>query len=248
MTSTVSPLAYWSSVFVAAVGCVVLCVVARRQPGRWRVVVARAIGLALAADAVAYTIGLVVQGTWSSKTSLPLALCNVGVLVAAVACWWRTPLLVELTYFLGLAGTLQAVITPDLDVGFPHLVFFEYLVGHLGIVLAAVFLVAGMGLRPRAGSVVRVFAITAAYTALVGLVDGVTGANYMFLRRPPGEWTVLRLLGPWPWYIVSAAGVGLVLLVLLDLPFWRGRHDTRVARRGPGGVGRGLGTTRGARR
>jgi hypothetical integral membrane protein (TIGR02206 family) len=236
MTATVSPLAYWSSVSVAAVGCVALCVGARRRPGKWEVVVAQVIGLALAGDAVAYTVGLIVQGTWSPKTSLPLALCNAGVLVAALACWWRIPLLVELTYFLGLAGTLQAVITPDLNVGFPHLVFFEYLVGHLGIVLAALFLVAGMGLRPRAGSVVRVFTITAAYTALVGLVDGLTGANYMFLRHPPGEWTVLRLLGPWPWYTVGAAGVGLVLLVLLDLPFWRGRHDTPVTPGGEGGV------------
>ena len=139
------------------------------------------------------------------------------------------PLLVELTYFIGLAGTLQAVLTPDLDAAFPHLVFFEYVVGHVGIVLVALFLVVGMRLQPRPGAVLRVFAITAAYTAFVGLIDGVTGANYMFLR-PPGEWTLLRLLGPWPWYVVSAAGVALVLLGVLDLPFRRGRAAARRAR------------------
>jgi uncharacterized membrane protein YwaF len=153
----------------------------------------------------------------------------VGVIVAAAACWWRVPLLVELTYFWGLAGTLQAVITPDLAVGFPHLMFFEYLVGHLGIVLAAVFLVVGLRLPPQPGAVARVFAITAVYTAFVGFVDAVTGANYMFLRDPPGEWTLLNVLGPWPWYVVSAAGVGLVLLVLLDLPFWPSRRRAREA-------------------
>jgi hypothetical protein len=72
-----------------------------------------------------------------------------------------------------------------------------------------------------------VFAITAVYTAFVGFVDAVTGANYMFLRDPPVEWTLLRVLGPWPWYVVSASGVGLVLLVLLDLPFWPGRRRAR---------------------
>jgi uncharacterized membrane protein YwaF len=48
----------------------------------------------------------------------------------------------------------------------------------------------------------------------------------MFLRRPPSTWTLLKLLGPWPWYIASAAGVALVLLMLLDSPFWiaRRRH------------------------
>jgi hypothetical integral membrane protein (TIGR02206 family) len=204
-----------------------VCIAARKRPGRWRIVCARLIGLTLAATAIAYTVGLVVQGTWSASSSLPLALCDVGVIVAAAACWWQVPLLVELTYFWGLAGTLQAVITPDLAVGFPHLMFFEFVVGHLGIVLAAVFLVVGLRIVPRPGPVPRVFVITAAYTAFVGFVDAVTGANYMYLRDPPGEWTLLRVLGPWPWYVVSAAGVGLALFVLLDLPFWPGRRRAR---------------------
>jgi len=229
MIGTVTPLAYWSTVAIATVGCTVLCVAARRRPGPWTVATARAVGLALVADAVSYSVGLGLQGTWSPKTSLPLALCDVGVLVAAAACWWRVPLLVELTYFWGLAGTLQAVATPDLNVGFPHLVFFQYVVGHTGIVLAALFLVVGMQIVPRPGAVPRVFAITAGYTAVVGLVDALTGANYMFLRAPPGEWTLLRVLGPWPWYVVSAAGVALVLLTLLDAPFWSRRRAAAAA-------------------
>lgn len=224
MTAITSPGAYWSAVLFACAVCAALCLAARRRPGPWRFIVLRAIGLMLVADVITYTVSLIMQGTWSASTSLPLALCDVGVLVAAAACWWQTPLLVELTYFWGLAATLQAIITPDLNVGFPHLVFFEYLVGHLGIVMAAVFLVVGLRMAPRPGAVVRVFAITIAYTAFVGVVDGFSGANYMFLRRPPGEWTLLRLLGPWPWYVFGAAAVGLVLLVLLDLPFRLGRR------------------------
>jgi hypothetical integral membrane protein (TIGR02206 family) len=240
MLDTVSPLAYWSAVVVAGVGCVVVCAAARHWPGRWRIATARVLSLLLLGDAVSYSIGLAVQGAWSPKTSLPLALCDVGVLVAAAACWWRGALLVELTYFWGLAGTLQAVITPDLNVGFPHLVFFQYVVGHVGIVVAALFLVIGMGIAPRPRSILRVYVITLGYSAFVGIVDALTGANYMFLRSPPGEWTLLRVLGPWPWYIVSAAGVALVLFTLLDAPFWKARRrltsggttpTARIARR-----------------
>ena len=230
MIAAISPAAYWTSVALAALGVTVLCLEARRRPGRWKVPVAEGIGAALAAVAISYTVGLLLSGTWSARTSLPLALCDMGVLVAAVACWWRVPLLVEITYFWGLAGTLQGVLTPDLNVGFPHLVFFQYVVGHLGIVVAALFLVVGMRIEPRPGAVPRVFVVTAAYTALVGLVDALTGSNYMFLRRPPSEWTLLRLLGPWPWYVVTAAFVALALFTLLDLPFWSGRR--RVAARG----------------
>ena len=238
MTATVSPLAYWSTTALLAMGCTALCVGARRRPGGWVVGVARVLGLLLAADAVSYTIALLIAGQWSTRTSLPLALCNVAVVVGAIACWWRVALLVELTYFWGLAGTFQAVITPDLSVGFPHLVFFQYLIGHLGIVTAGLFLVVGVRIVPRPYSVGRVFAITLAYAAFVGLIDMLTGANYMFLRHPPGEWTLLRLLGPWPWYLLSACGVALVLFTLLDLPFWSGRRKDAERRTGRVGADR----------
>jgi hypothetical integral membrane protein (TIGR02206 family) len=237
MAAEISPAASWSAVAVGALGCAAVCALARRRPGRWTVVVARGLGLALGADVVTYTVGLALQGTWSARTSLPVALCNAGVLVAGVACWWRVPLLVELTYFWGLVGTLQGLLTPDLSVGFPHLVFFEYVVGHLGIVVAALFLVVGMRIVPRPGAVMRVFAITLAYSLFVGVVDVLSGANYMFLRQPPGEWTMLRLLGPWPWYIASAAALALALFALLDAPFWPRRR--RLGRDAQGLVGHG---------
>ena len=224
MPAIVTPTAYGVTVAVAVGAGALVCTGARRHPGPWRAWVAWILGLLLLADAVSFIVALVVAGTFSAKTSLPLALCDMAALVAAAACWTRVAVLVELTYFWGLAGTLQAVITPDLNAGFPHLVFFQYMVGHLGIVVAALYLVVGLRITPRPGAVLRVFAITLGYTAFVGLVDGLTGANYMFLRSPPGEWTLLKVLGPWPWYIGSAAGVALVLLVALDAPFWGSRR------------------------
>jgi hypothetical integral membrane protein (TIGR02206 family) len=216
----VASVAYWVTVGIGVVVGAVLCVAARRRPGRWTLAASRALSVLLAATAVAFVVYPIVDGTWSARSSLPLDLCDVALVVAALACWqpaWQWA--VELTYFWGLAGTLQAVSTPDLSVGFPHLAFFVFVVGHLAIVLAAVFLVAGLRLVPRRGSVPRVFAITAAYTAFVGLVDWRLDANYMFLRAIPGHASLLSVLGPWPWYLLSAAVVALALLLVLDLPF-----------------------------
>ena len=224
MSGVVSPVAYGAWVLLGAVTCAWACAAARRRPGPWMITVARVVGAVLLADVVSYAVRLAVSGDWSARTSLPLALCDVAVLVAAAACIWQVPVLVELTYFWGLAGTLQGLATPDLSVAFPRLEFWQYVAGHLGVVFAALFLVVGMRIVPRAHAVPRVFAITVGYSALVGLVDALTGADYMFLRRPPGEWTLLRVLGPWPWYLVSASAVALVLLVILDAPFWRGRR------------------------
>lgn len=210
--------AYWVCVGLGALGIALTCGAARRSTGRWREAALRVLGAALGLDGVAWLVATSTSGTWSPRGSLPLALCDVALLVAAVACWWPRPLLVELTYFWGLAGTLQAVITPDLTASFPHLEFFEYVVAHVGIVWAALFLVVGMRFAPRPGAVRRVFTISVAYTAVVGVVDAITGGDYMFLRAPPRQWTLLRVLGPWPYYLLSASVLALVLFALLDAP------------------------------
>lgn len=106
------------------------------------------------------------------------------------------------------------------------------MVGHVAIVTGALFLVVGLRITPRPGAVRRTYLVTATYSAFVGVVDWVSGANYMFLRHAPSTWTALRLLGPWPWYIVSAAAVAVVLLALLNLPFWYPRHRRARDRRG----------------
>ena len=220
----VSPLAYWLSVGIAATLCAASCVLARRRPGPWTRWVRRALALLLAAVAGTFLASPIIDGTWTARSALPVSLCDAAVLIAAIACWWpRLRLAVELTYFWGLAGTLQAVTTPDLNARFPHLEFWQFVLGHLAIVFTAVFLVVGLRLFPRRGAVLRVFAITVAYTGFVAVVDAITGGNYMYLRRVPSHTSLLSVLGPWPWYLVSAAGVALVLLVVLDAPFRRMR-------------------------
>jgi hypothetical integral membrane protein (TIGR02206 family) len=226
-----SPVAYATMVGLTCVVAVVGCVEARLRPGRWAVWAARLLALFLCGIASLWLFTSLDPGPWSLATGLPLNLCDTAVFLAAAACWWRSRLLVELVYFWGLGGTLQAIITPELDVGFPHLLYLQYMLGHLGVVLAALFLVAGLGLAPRRHAVARAFGITAAFTLLVGLVDARTGADYMFLRRPPPTWSLLRVFGPWPWYLLTAAGMGIAILVVLDALFWgRRRPGPRTSR------------------
>jgi uncharacterized membrane protein YwaF len=60
------------------------------------------------------------------------------------------------------------------------------------VLLAAVlFLVAGTGVVPRRPAAARTIAVTCGYTAMVGLVDALTGGNCAFLRHPPGDATLL---------------------------------------------------------
>jgi uncharacterized membrane protein YwaF len=43
-------------------------------------------------------------------------------------------------------------------------------------------------------------------------------------RRPPGNWNLLEVLGPWPWYIAGVAALASVPLAGPDLPFWMARR------------------------
>jgi hypothetical integral membrane protein (TIGR02206 family) len=194
---------------------------ARRWSGSWIKTGCGVLALVLIAGELGWWAFLLSRRlrAFDFANALPLQLCDVTVLAAALALWFRPPLLVELTYFWALAGSLQALLTPDLPQHFPSFLFVQYYVAHGGAVIAALVLVVGLRLSPRRGAVIKVAAITIGYAALVGLVDVVTGANYMYLRtKPPGP-TPLDLLGPWPWYLVPAALIGAGLFFVLDLPF-----------------------------
>ena len=202
---------------VIAVATVALVVLARRRPGPWL----RVLAAVLVVDELSWWVWLLAgkqPGTTVSQ-SLPLQLCDVAILIAACALWTRGRLLVEWTYFWALAGTSQALLTPDLPAHFPDYPYFQYYIAHGGVVAAALILVVGLRLGPRPWAVARVFAITLAYTAVVALVDMALDANYMYLRSKPPSPTLLDAFGPWPLYILVAAGLAAVFFAVLDAPF-----------------------------
>jgi hypothetical integral membrane protein (TIGR02206 family) len=202
-----------------AVVAAALCAAARRFPGRWTGVAATSIALAIVVSELSWQPYVLGNHSWSVAFSLPVQLCDVGGFVAAAALVWRQLMLVEVAYFWGLGGTLQALLTPDLHDHFPSFPYLQFYATHDLVVLAALFLVIGLGLKPRTGAVRRIFLLTVAFAAVIGLVDLLTGGNYMYLRQVPAQGSLLSLMGPWPWYLVLAALLALIVLSILDLPF-----------------------------
>jgi len=214
-----------------AVAAAALCGAAVVWPGRWRDLGAGALAVTVLGAEGSWWIFLALggRGDWSAAYDLPLQLCDVAGFIAPLALWWRSPLLVELTYFWGLGGTIQALLTPDLKEHFPTYPYWQFYVAHGGVVVAALFLIVGLRLRPRAGAVPRIFLITIAFTGVGALTDLVTGGNYMFLREPPSSGSLLNFMGPWPWYLVSGVVLALVVLLVLNAPFMTQRPQPRPA-------------------
>jgi hypothetical integral membrane protein (TIGR02206 family) len=206
---------------VIAAATAALVAAARVRPGSWTTSAARSLAVVLVSDEVAWWIYLVATHANRAELAyaLPFQLCDAAIFVSALALLLRQQLLVEVTYFWGLAGTMQAIITPDLPQHFPTFLFIQYYVAHGGVVAAALVLVVGLGQWPRPRAIFWVAALTVAYAVFVGALDAATGANYMYLRAKPASATVLDVMGPWPWYIGWAALVGLSLFAILDAPF-----------------------------
>jgi hypothetical integral membrane protein (TIGR02206 family) len=203
-----------------------LVVASRTRPGTWTVVAGRLLATVIVANETSWWVWLAFQHTWSLSYALPLHLCDVAAFVAAAALWTRRPLLVELTYFWGLAGTSNSLITPDIADHFPGYLFFQFYIDHGAIVAAALFLVIGLQITPRRGAVAKVVVLTLGLVAFDSVVNLLTGGNYMFLRQAPGVHSLLDLIGPWPWYLLGAAALALALFAALDLPFVIARRRT----------------------
>jgi hypothetical integral membrane protein (TIGR02206 family) len=195
-------------------------------------------GFALA-NALAWDIWQRANGIWTLAYSLPLHLCTFAVPFAALMLATRRYRFYEVLYFWGFAGATQALLTPDLTANgynLPHFVYWIFWTSHGVILWAVVYAAAACGFRPTWGSVGRAIIATNAYMILVGLVNWLTGGNYMFIARKPQFASLLDALGPWPWYLLALEAIGVIAFVVAYLPYAirdrlrgngaRGREDT----------------------
>jgi uncharacterized membrane protein YwaF len=180
---------------VTALACLGSGLAARRAPEATRVDLAgRGLAVVLVVNEIVFYVLLARDQGLSARTDLPLELTNAATIAAVIALWRPSPLAFELTYFWAFSA-------------------------HAGVMVAAVFLAWGRRRTPRPGAVARVFAWSVGVAVLAAIGTLATGGNYMFLRRPPRQDSLLDLMGPWPWYIPAAAALALALFWLLDRPF-----------------------------
>jgi hypothetical integral membrane protein (TIGR02206 family) len=209
-------IAHLAALAVLFVGVVVAVVGPRLHPSGWLRWPARVLAAIILAGWAGEYLADVILGAWTVRYSLPLQLTDAVSLCAILALLTRRHMLIELLYFWSFSASLQAILTPDLGSTFPSVYYFTYFAYHIGSVVAATLLVFGCRLYPRRRALWPVYGITLAWAALAGLGDVVTHGNYMYLHFKPVHHSLLDDLGPWPWYLATAAGVGLGLFVILQ--------------------------------
>jgi hypothetical integral membrane protein (TIGR02206 family) len=152
-------------------------------------------------------------------TSLPLDLCRINELLCVYMLLARSYRAFEIAYFLAIAGSVSALIMPDLLYGFPDPRFILFFGSHGISIMAVVYAISGFGFRPTLRSVGITLLFLGLFTLVMTGVNVLLDANYLYLREKPAGASVLDMMGPWPWYVVWLICLAIVMCLLCYLPF-----------------------------
>lgn len=173
----------------------------------------------LALSEITLNMWYVTQNRYDVKDTLPFELCTISLYISIFMLLLKSRGLFQIVYFIGIGGALQALLTPALSYGFPHYRFIEFFVAHMAIILTVLYMVWVEQYRPTLRSVMITMLFLNILLLVVGTINKLTGGNYMFLSRKPETASLLDVLGPYPWYLLSLELVALFIFLLLYLPF-----------------------------
>ncbi len=176
---------------------------------------------------IGYHLWLINTSTWDVSHALPLQLCSISLILCIFLLITKNKVIFEIVYFIGIAGAIQAIFTPELFFNFPHLRFFHFFVNHSLIIWIILFFVWSKGYTVTFSSVFKSLAFLQAVALIAFLINIITGGNYMFLAGKPKMGSALDYLGDYPWYILSLEAIAIVLFVILYLPFMKTKYKTR---------------------
>lgn len=212
--------AHLCAILVTVSAPFVLALLAREPQGLDRAV---RLGLAviLAVNFIGYGMRASLSGAATWQQSLPFQLCDWTTAGVIVACLnGGRPRWLEVIYFWGIGGSLQAVLTPNLPFGFPDYRFITFFVDHCGIVVGVAYLMLTRRFRPRPASLLRVLAWSEFYLVVTLIVDHITGVNYGFLLHKPEAFSILSYLSDSrPIYLMQLNLLAFVFFALLYAPF-----------------------------
>lgn len=220
---------YTTPHFVAMAAIAVFCIVLLLMKNRFRTEESKkwfryAFAAFIALQQASLYIWYTAAGEWSLEVTLPIQLCDLSVFLSVAVLLTKRQFISELLYYWGIGGATQAILTPDIgNYTWPHFVFYQFFVSHGVILLTCIYMISVEKFKPSPKSVLKAFVITNLYGILMLLVNHLTGGNYLFLSRKPAGGSLLDLLGPWPWYLISLDAVAFFLFLLLYLPFVFGK-------------------------
>jgi hypothetical integral membrane protein (TIGR02206 family) len=154
------------------------------------------------------------QGRFDVLSFLPLHLCDVAAFLAAAALFTKRQSLIDLTFFWGMAGTLQGLLTPNLIFDFPHPEYFGFFLLHSGVVVAALHMTLAWRRFPSQRGLWMAFGWIQLYAIVAAVVNHFSGSNYAFLGARPTQASLMDFLPEPPMHLPALEIIGLGLFWL----------------------------------
>jgi len=199
------------------IGVTLLLGASARRKGRTESA-SKILGYGVLALWVGYNVYYFTPTVFRWDTSLPLHVCDLLGVIAALALIWRNSTARALLYFCALALAIQAIITPTGNQSPASLRFWLYWLLHACILAASIYDIAIVGFRPQLKDLRTALIADIAYVAVIVPLNIATGWNYGYLgNAKPDVATAVDLFGPWPARIVfmllAVAGIQLLMYV-----------------------------------
>ncbi len=184
---------------ITAVGIAVVTRLGKRNRGGIAITLLL-VGVLLGSS-IGFTLSALQEGTWSYRWALPLHLCDLATICVVVTLLYPISLIGELSYVWAIAGSLPALLTPNLSAPFPEPTYLVFFAMHGGVIVSVFYLIASRKIVITWNSLWRVWLVTHLYAGLIALFNAIFQTNYLFLCWKPSQFSPLDYMGPWPLYL-----------------------------------------------
>lgn len=142
-------------------------------------------GLLLILSYLVYAVEALNRGVFSIQESLLFHMCGWSRIFAVVYLWTKKQWVGEFVTFIGIAGGLQSLLTPELTHGIALMSVADYYFNHSSIIAVGFYILFVQRQRLKRGAWLRSFGRAQVLAAIAVAVNYFIGSNYMYLSEPP---------------------------------------------------------------
>lgn len=167
-------------------------------------------------------------GTYDIQKDLPLYLCSLLAIIMPIFTHYRKYWMYEILVFWIIAGTLQAIFTPDIATGFPTFDYLRYWAVHVGLLIVIFYATFVFKMAPKFKSIFKSILALQIYVLMMVVINCLLNANYFYLNQKPKSASLLDYFGEWPLYIIVVQLILVPYFLLIYLPFYLANKNTKL--------------------
>lgn len=200
--------------------CMIAFYLYRHNLRPYRDIIRIVIGWTLIFSRLSLDAWYLITNNWTLDDSLPLQLCSISSVMCGIMLLTKSRPLFEVFYFLAVGGSMQAMLTPNLGFGFPQYRFLQFFLSHALIFIAPLILCWLYHFKITKRSLLKSLFFVNVLALIIYFINRSIGSNYLYLMGKPDSASLLDVLGPYPYYIISLEVVAFIIFILLYLPFF----------------------------